>query len=132
MSEEINAQTVEAQETERQELRRQLEKEAIEVGLKVGKRWSDEKLIEEIGRKHIEIAQQTAVTNAKREIKSASDTDIVRVRILPMGNDKISRGVHIPGKGDLFYKAGDTMNVERQIAEVQQARGLVEIQNAAA
>ena len=123
--------TAEAIEQERDETRKALHKEAIEVGVKIDKRWSNERLLEEISRKHIELAQQKAVTNAQAELKTAAHTETVSARILPMGNNKISKGIHIPGKGDIKYQTGDTMNCERALAEGLQARGFVEIQNAA-
>ena len=129
MSDEIQA--ADAVETEKEELKKALRKEAIEVGLHVDKRWSVERLTEEIGRKHTEAAQIKAVTRAQAEIKTASAVDQVTARVLPMGNLKISRGIHIPGKGDLKFATGDTITTDRTIAEALQAKGFVEIQGAA-
>ena len=128
MTDELAA--AEAIEIEKEETRKALHKEAIEIGLKVDKRWGNDKLLEEIGRKHTELAQIKAVTNAQAEIKSATATDTVVCRILPLGHAKISKGIHIPGVGDLCYKTGDTMTAERSSAERLEKRGFVEIKNA--
>jgi hypothetical protein len=132
MTDEPTLEAIDAAAIEKEETRKALLKEAIEIGLKVDKRWSNDKLLEMIGNKRTEEAQVQAVTQAKAQIKSATATDTVSARVLPMGNGKISKGIHIPGKGDLTYNTGDTLTTERTLAEGLQNKGFVEIQAHAA
>lgn len=60
-------------------------------------------------------------------VKAAPDPGKVSVRVLRAGEGKISKGVHVPGVGDLTYKQGDTLELLRRSAAELEARGFVEI-----
>lgn len=52
----------------------------------------------------------------------------VTIRVLPLGDKKISKGVHIPGVGDVKYSYGDLVpDVLISAAKVHQANGYAEI-----
>jgi pyruvate/2-oxoglutarate dehydrogenase complex dihydrolipoamide acyltransferase (E2) component len=51
----------------------------------------------------------------------------VEVRVLKKGDNKISKGIHVPGVGDLCYKTGDHLSVSRESAIQLEERGFVEI-----
>ena len=53
---------------------------------------------------------------------------IVTVRVLKMGADKISTGLHLAELGDEFYAQGETFTVAKSIGSALEARGFVEIQ----
>lgn len=57
----------------------------------------------------------------------APPPEMVECRVLPMGADRISMGIHIAGIGDAFYERGEKFTVERSIAEALEGRGYVEI-----
>ena len=52
----------------------------------------------------------------------------VQVRVLKKGDNKISKGIHIPGIGDICHKAGDVIAMSSDSASVLEERGFVEIQ----
>lgn len=51
----------------------------------------------------------------------------VQVRVLKKGDNKISKGIHVPGVGDLRHKHGDTLTITREAALQLEERGYVEI-----
>lgn len=80
---------------------------------------------EEAARKRA--ARQAAVTNLEPEA-----VKVVTVRVLPMGDGKISMGKHAAGIGEAHYDKGETFSVAEDIADALEARGYVEIQGEAA
>jgi hypothetical protein len=50
----------------------------------------------------------------------------INVRVLKAGDNKISKGIHVPGVGDLRYKHNDTLKVTRQAFAVLEGKGFVE------
>lgn len=79
---------------------------------------------EEAARKRA--ARQAAVTNLEPEA-----VKVVTVRVLPMGDGKISMGKHAAGIGEAHYDKGETFGVGEDIAQALEARGFVEIQDEA-
>lgn len=63
----------------------------------------------------------------KRTQGVQTDVGRVEVRVLKAGDNKISKGIHIPGVGDLCYKQGDHLTLPRDAAKQLEARGFVEI-----
>ena len=55
-------------------------------------------------------------------------SELVTVRVLRLGNGRISTGQHQPRGGDVLYEAGEVFTCPRHIADVHEANGLVEIQ----
>lgn len=51
----------------------------------------------------------------------------VEVRVLKPGDNKISKGIHIPGVGDLCFKYNDRLPLTREAAKQLETRGFVEI-----
>lgn len=52
----------------------------------------------------------------------------VSVRVLRLGDGKISKGIHVPGVGDACFVRGDIIdNVERKRADELELNGMVEI-----
>lgn len=72
--------------------------------------------------------RKRAARQAAKEAVRMREPEIVTVRVLPLGADKISMGEHIAGIGELHYERGETFQVERSIAEALEARGFAEIQ----
>lgn len=67
-------------------------------------------------------ARQAAVVQATPE-----NIPIVQARVLPMGDGKISMGVHVPGVGEAHYERGETFSVIETVAISLEDRGFVEI-----
>lgn len=63
----------------------------------------------------------------KRTQGVQTDVGRVEVRVLKAGDNKISKGIHIPGVGDLCYKHDDRLTLPREAAKQLEARGFVEI-----
>lgn len=63
----------------------------------------------------------------RRKAAEVAEAGKVEVRVLKAGDNKISKGIHIPGVGDLRYKAGDRMTMARESAVQLEALGRVEI-----
>lgn len=65
----------------------------------------------------------------KKHAQEKPEVGRVTVRVLKAGDNKISKGIHIPGVGDLKYKFGDLIpNMPRDAAESLEKLGRVEIQ----
>lgn len=67
-------------------------------------------------------ARQAAVVTATPE-----NIPMVQARVLPMGDGKISMGIHIPGVGEAHYERGETFSVIETVALDLEDRGFVEI-----
>lgn len=113
---------------ERQSQRKQILEEAAKVGLNVNDqeflKLSDEAILEQIG------AAQTARVRALQSNGGrAVEPGKVRGRVTLKGDGKISKGIHVPGVGDLTYKRNDIVpNLNRRSALELQDRGLIEIE----
>lgn len=79
---------------------------------------------------------QLAEERAKRQ-RAARDyvereevpVDMVKVRVTKIGAGKVSMGEHVAAFGDAHYEAGEFFEHPRELAEILEARGLVEIQD---
>jgi hypothetical protein len=80
----------------------------------------------ELAEKEEAARKRAARQAAKSSVQQAPD-EVVQVRVLPMGADKISMGEHVAGIGEAHYERGEEFSVNRPIAEALQARGYVEI-----
>lgn len=69
------------------------------------------------------------ITEQTMRRANPQDTEVgrVKVRVLKAGDNKISKGIHIPGVGDLCYKQGDEITLVRENAKQLEARGFLEI-----
>ena len=67
-------------------------------------------------------ARQAAVVQATPE-----NIPVVQARVLPMGDGKISMGVHVPGVGEAHYERGETFSIIETVAIALEDRGFVEI-----
>ena len=63
----------------------------------------------------------------KRTAEARPDPGRVSVRVLKAGDNKISKGIHLPGVGDLRSKHNDTISMPRDSAEQLEKMGRVEI-----
>lgn len=75
-------------------------------------------------------AAQAILDEQDRQAAEKGPLKMVKVRILPMGSGKLSRGVHIPSKGDSRFMYGETPDLEFSVAQENVARGYVEIVHA--
>jgi hypothetical protein len=67
-------------------------------------------------------ARQAAVVQATPE-----NIPVVQVRVLPIGDGKISMGVHVPGVGEAHYERGEQFSLIETVAIALEDRGFVEI-----
>ena len=77
-------------------------------------------------------AQSDEIIKAQAAANAVRVKDVVRVRVTKAGDQKVSRGIHIPGKGDLRYSWKEVFSTERSIAAELEARNFVEIEDAPA
>lgn len=108
-----------------------LYQEAASLGIPIDKRRGTEAIREHIARNKVAKAQAMEIIKAQEALRAAEKAPEVTVRITKLGHQKISRGVHIPGKGDLTFSWKETTVLERPIAEALEAKGFVEIDEAA-
>lgn len=74
--------------------------------------------------------QAKLILEAQAADKAAKGpADMVSVRVLKLGDNKISKGVHIPGAGDLRFRFGEIVKFDRKIALDLEGRGYAEIQD---
>jgi acylphosphatase len=120
--------TAEEVERKAQEARKLLLAEAGALGVTgIRKNASDESIRIAIQRKRDEIMQAAAIKAAEQKIKATVPVDTVSVRVLKAGDNRISTGIHIPGKGDLFHQRGTVLVMPKPQADALEARGFVEI-----
>lgn len=104
--------------------RRTILQEAAKLGFDVGsqdfQRMSNEEILAKLADAYGERARRLTAAEARPMGK-------VRVRVLKAGHDRISKGVHIPGMGDLKYAHGDEVTLPRGSAQALEDRGFVEI-----
>jgi len=75
-------------------------------------------------------ADQILAEQAK--ITASIPKNEVNCRVTKKGDQKISKGVHVPGKGDIRYGWKDTVMIDRKAALDLEERGYVEIEDATA
>ena len=82
-----------------------------------------------LGRHMAERAQKQAAEEATARLRAKGAVEeFVSLRVLPMGDKKISNGIHIPGFGDETYQYGDIISqVPMATAKVHVANGYGEI-----
>lgn len=72
--------------------------------------------------------KQRAARQAAAVLKENEVPDLVDIRILPLGDGKVSMGVHVAGIGDAHYEKGEiSKGWLRENAEALEARGFAEI-----
>lgn len=73
--------------------------------------------------------RRRAARQAASQLEDDRDAPKVKARVLPMGDGKVSMGVHIGGIGDAYYEKGEIIPaLPEPVAKVLEARGYVEIQ----
>lgn len=80
----------------------------------------------------IEAAKKRAARQAARPDFAPEKVEIVTCRVLPMGADKISMGIHVSGVGEAHYEEDETFEVAEPVALALKARGYVLIEKAKA
>lgn len=76
------------------------------------------------------VLKQRAARQAAAVIEEKAP-DLVDIRILPLGDGKVSMGIHIAGIGDAHYERGEVAKGWlRENAEALEARGFAEILSA--
>lgn len=102
--------------------------EAGALGIKgLRKNASEETIKQAIQRKHDELHQAAAMKAAAERKRNEKPVEMVQARILKAGDGKISAGIHIPGRGDVYHERGTVLTLERSIALGLEARGYVEL-----
>ncbi len=76
--------------------------------------------------------QADAIVAEQLKERAKIPIDMVMCRVTKKGDNKISKGIHEPGKGDKRYAWRDNVMVDRKIAAELEDRGFVEIEDAAA
>ena len=76
--------------------------------------------------------QADEILREQAKITAAIPKNEVLCRVTKKGDQKLSKGVHVPGKGDLRYSWRDTVMIDRRAANELEERGYVEIEDAAA
>jgi hypothetical protein len=76
--------------------------------------------------------QADAILAEQAKISAAIPKNEVLCRITKKGDQKLSKGIHIPGKGDLRYGWKDEVSIDRKAAHDLEERGYVEIEDATA
>ena len=76
--------------------------------------------------------QADAILAEQAKISAAIQKNEVMCRVTKKGDQKLSKGIHIPGKGDLRYGWKDELSIDRKAALELEERGYVEIEDAAA
>ena len=84
---------------------------------------------EMLGRHMAEKAQKMAAEEAASRLKARGPiARFVQMRVLPLGDKKISTGIHVPGFGDEYFSRGDIVeNVPLETAKVHELNGYGEI-----
>lgn len=81
------------------------------------------------------VSDEEAVDQATRKpeyvpaVVPTSSEDMVSVRVLPLGDGKVSKGEYdLSSNSFPFYKRGERFRLDRSIAQAQEANGLLEIE----
>ncbi len=76
--------------------------------------------------------QADEILAEQAKITAAIPKNEVKCRVTKKGDQKLSKGIHVPGKGDLRYGWKDELSIDRKAALELEERGYVEIEDAAA
>lgn len=72
--------------------------------------------------------RKRAARQAAAKLGEEAEVPKVAARVLPLGDGKVSMGLHIAGIGEAFYEKGETIpGVPEPIARDLEAKGYVEI-----
>jgi len=111
--------------------RRQLMEQASRLGIarEIRPGLNNDGIRDRIMARMAEQAAIQAVLDEQDRLKAVKAPEArVTIRVLPLGDKKISKGVHIPGVGDVKYSYGDLVpDVLISAAKVHQANGYAEI-----
>lgn len=117
--------------TREEEERRRLMDRCTQLGIAhtIPPRAGPDAIRELMGRHMAENAQKIATQEAQARVKAKGpETVFVQMRVLPLGHNKISKGIHIPGIGDEMYERGDIIDMlDIKIANEHEANGKGEI-----
>jgi hypothetical protein len=99
------------------------------IGHLVPPRANNDGIREMLGRHMAERAQKMAAEEATSRLKAAGPVArFVQMRVLPLGDKKISTGIHVPGFGDEYFSRGDIVpNVPLETARTHERNGYGEI-----
>jgi hypothetical protein len=99
------------------------------IGHLVPPRANNDGIREMLGRHMAERAQKMAAEEAASRLKAAGPVArFVQMRVLPLGDKKISTGIHVPGFGDEYFSRGDIVpNVPLETARTHERNGYGEI-----
>lgn len=78
----------------------------------------------------IEKLRKRAARQAAKNIDAPKVEDRLSVTILPLGDGKISMGIHIGGVGEAFYEEGEKIEVAKSVAVDLYEKGYVNFQGA--
>ncbi len=110
-----------------------LTRKAEALGVQLDPAWSVEKQAEVVAeaeereRKRLETTARLQKAADSRTAKAIATMETVECEVLEFGADKISTGIHIAGKGDLKYEAGEMVRLPKDSAQSYRARGWVRI-----
>lgn len=114
-----------------EEERRRLMDRCTQLGIAhtIPPRAGPDAIREIMGRHMAENAQKIAIKEAEARVKAKGpETVFVQMRVLPLGHNKISKGIHIPGIGDEMYERGDVIDMlDIKIATEHELAGRGEI-----
>lgn len=99
------------------------------IGHLVPPRANNDGIREMLGRHMAEKAQKMAAEEAASRLKARGPVArFVQMRVLPLGDKKISTGIHVPGFGDEYFSRGDIVeSVPLETAKVHERNGYGEI-----
>lgn len=99
------------------------------IGHLVPPRANNDGIREMLGRHMAEKAQKMAAEEAASRLKARGPVArFVQMRVLPLGDKKISTGIHVPGFGDEYFSRGDIVDsVPLETAKVHERNGYGEI-----
>lgn len=125
--------TAEEVEAAANEHRKKVLAEAGSLGLTGFRKNISTGALEELIQRHKDAKKQAdAILAEQAKITAAIPKNEVLCRVTKKGDQKLSKGVHVPGKGDLRYSWKDEIMIDRKAAAELEERGYVEIEDAAA
>jgi hypothetical protein len=99
------------------------------IGHLIPPRANNDGIREMLGRHMAERAQKMAAEEAASRLKARGPVArFVQMRVLPLGDKKISTGIHVPGFGDEYFSRGDIVDsVPLETARTHERNGYGEI-----
>ena len=70
---------------------------------------------------------EKAARQAGKAPKTDDPSDIVKCRVMKLGDGKVSTGQHVSGVGEVHFERGEELTIARSIALGLEDRGYVEI-----